>query len=121
MVTIVRLMGGLTLLAGGLFTLKPQAFRNYVEFWRPPKRTYLGGVLAILFGVVFLMAAPTCNWGGVITIIGIMAFVKGIFFLTAGRKKVKAIIDWYVAKTDKTIKILGVIEAALGILILYSI
>ncbi|UCG35278.1 MAG: hypothetical protein JSW17_00320 [Candidatus Omnitrophota bacterium] len=121
MVAVVRLMGWLIVLAGVLFTIKPQALKSYMEFWRPAKRIYLGGVVALLLGIVLLMASAGCKWGIVIAAVGALSLIKGVLLFVVGLEKVRAVLDWYAKKSDKFIRIMGVIDATLGILILYSI
>ena len=87
MLIVVRVVGVLIVGMGVAFLLKPKLYKQYVAFWQPGKRLYLGAILAILIGVIFLLAATQCRLVGFIVALGIISLAKGIMLFTLGREK----------------------------------
>ncbi len=120
MLIAVRLIGVLIVGMGVAFLLKPKLYRQYVAFWQPGKRLYLGAILAILIGVIFLLAATQCRVVGFIIGLGILCLVKGVMLFTLGRAKIESILKWYQGRSLLVLRLIGLIAIAFGALLLYS-
>lgn len=120
MLIVVRLIGILIVGMGVAFLLRPKLYRQYAAFWQPGKRLYLGAILAILFGVILLLAATQCRLIGVILALGILCLVKGILILPLGEKKIKSILKWWQAKPLWVLRLVALIAIAFGALLFYS-
>ena len=57
MVIFVKLFGVVVVVMGIIFSINPKAFKQYISFWKQGKRLQIGGVVAIIFGIIFLIAA----------------------------------------------------------------
>ena len=120
MLIAVRLIGVLIVGTGVAFLLKPKLYKQYVTFWQPGKRLYLGAILAILIGVIFLLAATQCRLVGVIVGLGILSLVKGIILFTPGREKMKSMLKWWQGRPLSVLRLIALIAIAFGVLLLYS-
>jgi len=120
MVVFVKLFGVLCVIMGVIFAIKPKAFDDYISFWKKIKNLRIGGVVSILFGFIFLTAAPQCDLAGLITVLGIWAIIKGVLLLTLKPEKLYAYIDWWVKKIGSYTRVLSAIIIAFGALILYA-
>ncbi len=120
MLIAVRVVGVLIVGMGVAFLLKPKLYKQYVAFWQPGKRLYLGAILAILIGVVFLLAATQCRLVGFIIGLGILCLVKGVMLFTLGREKIESILKWYQARSLLVLRFIGLIAIAFGALLIYS-
>ena len=105
---------------GVIFLINPKTFKQYISFWKKEKRLKIGGIVAILFGSIFLMAASQCRIAGIITVLGLWSIIKGIFLLILNQKKLFTCFDWWLNKPMSTIRFLGLIALFLGVLLIYS-
>ena len=120
MLMFVKLFGIVVVAVGIIFLMDPKAFKQYLSFWKQEKRLRIGGIVAILFGIIFLIAASRCRLAWLITILGIWAIIKGVLLLTLIPKKIYACIDWWIEKPISGMRFLGLIALAFGALIFYS-
>ncbi|UCH12304.1 MAG: hypothetical protein JSW18_05680 [Candidatus Omnitrophota bacterium] len=120
MVILVRLFGIVIVVMGIIFLLNPKALKQYIAFWRQQKRLYVGGILSLLFAVIFLLGASQCRLAWVIVIFGIWALIKGVLLFTLGQKRLNAYLDWWLGRPISIVRLLGIVALALGILIIYS-
>lgn len=122
MVTVmfVRLFGIVVVFAGILFSISKKALKDYIAFWKSEKRLKVGGVGALLFGVIFLIAASQCRVSWLITVLGIWSIIKGALLLTLSVKKLYGYFDWWQDKSILTIRIIGLIAVCFGALLIYS-
>ena len=120
MVILVRLFGIAIVVMGIIFLANPKALKQYMAFWKQQKRLYIGGILSLLFGVIFLLAALQCRLVWVIVIFGIWALIKGVLLLTLGQKRLNAYLDWWLGRPISIARLLGIMALALGVLIIYS-
>jgi len=120
MVLFVKLFGVAIVVMGIIFLQNPKALNQYLSFWKEDKRLRMGAILALLFGVIFLMAASECRLTLLINILGIWSIIKGVLLLTLAKKKIYAYLDWWLDKPVSTTRILSGIVLAFGILLIYS-
>lgn len=120
MIIFVKLFGIVMIVMGSIFLMNPKALKQYISFWKQEKRLRVGGIVAILFGIVFLIAAPQCRMAWPIAVLGIWSIIKGALLLTLGQKKIYAYFDWWLDKSISVSRFLGLIALALGALIIYS-
>ena len=120
MAILVRLLGIAIVVVGVVFLVSPKLLKQYIAFWRGQKRLYIGGILSLLFGIIFLLAASQCKLAGVIIIFGIWGIVKGVLLFALGQKRLNAYLDWWLKRSPSVTRLLGLITLAIGALIIYS-
>ncbi|MGB2706141.1 MAG: hypothetical protein WBC74_04740 [Candidatus Omnitrophota bacterium] len=120
MVLLVRLLGIAIVFMGILFSIKQNALRDYILFWKNEKRLKVGGVLALLFGAIFLMAAPQCRIVWLIVVFGIWSVIKGVLLLILSPKKMYAYFDWWQGKSILFVRLIGIVAIVFGALLIYS-
>ena len=120
MVILVKLFGIAIVVMGGIFLVKPEIMKQYIAFWRQQKSLFIGAILSLLFGVIFLLAAPQCRLTGFIIVFGIWGIIKGVLLLTLGQNKINTYLDWWLKKPISTIRVLGLFALAIGALFSYS-
>ena len=120
MVALVKFFGLIITIMGIVFMLSSDALKKYIGFWRGRKRLIQGGVLSLVFGVVFLLAAPQCRLRGLVTVFGIWAIIKGMLLFTIPQEKINAYFDWWMKKPDSFIRFFGIFAIVLGVLFIYA-
>ena len=121
MVLVVQLMGIIIVVVGTIFALHPAGARTYIDFWKHRRRLRLVGVIRILVGIAFLLAAGQCRSTAVIMTIGILIILKGIMVYVIGPDRAKSFLQYLEDKPPLTMRILSLLALGVGILILYSI
>ena len=120
MLIFVKLFGVVVVCMGIIFLITPKAVKQYMSFWKQGKRLQIGGIIAIPFGIVFLIAAPQCRLTGFITALGIWSIIKGVLLLVISQKKMNAYLDWWLSKSILVTRFLFIIMVAFGVLLIYS-
>ncbi|MBN2121201.1 MAG: hypothetical protein JW734_09150 [Candidatus Omnitrophica bacterium] len=121
MVGLVKLMGIIMVGYGIAYLVKPSVARKIIRFWEKKKRLYWGGVLSILIGIVFLMAAPYCGVSWYVILMGILALVKGVVIFVAKDKEILSWMDKVAKLEAKNLRLLSLITVGLGVLLIYSV
>ncbi len=117
---LIKVIGLLIVLEGILFLLKPEFLRKLAGFFSRGKRAYIGADLRIVLGIVFLLAASQCRIVWVIIAFGLLFLLSGIAMLTIKLEKLKAMINWWQQKSGVFLRIVAVVAAVIGLVILYS-
>ena len=120
MQTLIKIIGLLVVLEGILFLFKPEFLKSLAGFFSRGKRAYIAAGIRIILGIVFLLAASQCRIVWLIIALGLLFLLSGIVMLTIKLDKLKAMISWWQQKSTGFLRIIAVIIAALGIVILYT-
>ena len=83
-VFIARIFGLCYLIIGAGFMLNRKAFQQVMEdFCKNAALVFYGGILALVIGVVIILTHNVwvANWTVIITIIGWLGFIKGIWIV----------------------------------------
>ena len=119
MLLLIKAIGILIVAMGVVFLVDPEKLRRYVVFWQKNKNVYLGGVLALLFGILFLSAASKCGW--FIPVIGVLSIIKSIFIFALGPGRIKKVINWWIERPASVLRWIALIDLAIGVFIIYSV
>jgi hypothetical protein len=121
MVAVVKLLGIFIVGFGVASFVNPNVVKQFMGFWKPVKRIYLGGTLSLVLGIIFLLAASQCRWRGFIIAFGILFIARGICVLVIGQKRVISVLDWWLKKPVKFLRGYAVFAIILGTLFIYSV
>ena len=121
MLILIKLIAFLMLVMGGLFLINPNTMKKYASFWSKGSRIRLGAIVSLVFGIIFLTSASQCRVSMVMTIMGIMSLIKGVYLLTSGIEKAKAMINKWQDKPQGAIRLMSLLMIGIGILLLWAI
>lgn len=121
MAAFVKFLGILIVGFGVAYFVKPGIIKAYMAFWKGTKRLYLGGALALLIGIIFLLAAAQCRWRGFIVAFGILSVAKGIWLFVISQEKVISILEWWVKRPIAFLRGHAVCAIIIGVLLIYSV
>jgi len=121
MVGLVKLVGIMMLVAGVIYFLKPNLLKKVAKYFFQEKRLKIGGAIALIIGIVLLRAAGQCSISWVVVIFGIIAIIKGILAFALDKKKFDSLLNWMVSMPPKTIRKIGLLDVALGVILIYAI
>jgi len=120
MLIIVKILGVVMMIAGLTFLIKPAFMKKLISFMKEAKRIYAIGALRLVFGAIFILAAPQASCSAVIMVIGILLVISSISIFAMGAKRIKAMMEWYLKMPDSNMRLFAIVPVLLGILILYS-
>jgi hypothetical protein len=120
MVIAIRLIGAFIAAMGLALALSPKGVNQAFDFFSKGKRIYWIGLLRILFGIIFLLAASVCRWTEVIRVLGVLFIIAGSFIFILGIRKVKSVLEWWSKKPALILRLLTLLAVAFGILIIYA-
>ena len=121
MIAFVKFLGIFIVGFGVAFFINPSIIKRYMAFWMSKKRLYLGAALALLIGIIFLLAAPQCRWRGFIVVFGILSLIKGICLFAFSQEKLIACMDWWAKRPIAFLRGYAVFAITLGVLLIYSV
>ncbi|MBN3037980.1 MAG: hypothetical protein JW869_01025 [Candidatus Omnitrophica bacterium] len=113
---------GLGYIVLGLFWLSATKKTNLAlaNFIKNTKHQTMG-LIALIFGVLFIISATATQAAWFILALGIMACLKGAMFILVPHKKIKEVIDWWFSAPDLVYKGWAVFVLILGIALFYII
>lgn len=120
MVALVKFLGIFMVGFGVAYFITPGIIKKYMAFWQKQKRLYLGAALAVLMGMLLLVAAAQCRWRGFIIAFGILSLAKGIWLLIIKQEKAASIMDWWVKRSVKFLRAHAAFAVIIGILLIYA-
>lgn len=120
MIALVKVIGIFITCMGVWELLAPKIMKRMIAYWREGKRIYLGVMLRILFGMIFILSASQARRPQVIATLGALVVTVGILALILSLEKTKAILNWLEKKPDSFLRLAGLLVIAIGALIIYS-
>lgn len=120
MIRLVLLLGILITGLGVVCLFVPQWLRRMLTFWETRKRIYLGGAIRLVLAAVLLTAAPQCASPTIITAIGILLLVSGLSLFLLGHGRLLTMLAWWKGQPLSMFRLVGLVTAGLGTLILYG-
>ena len=120
MVAVVKFLGIYIVGFGVAYFITPSIIKKYMAFWQKQKRLYLGAALAILIGILLLLAAAQCQWRGFVIAFAILSLAKGIWLLIIKQEKAASIMDWWTKRSVKFLRTHAVFAIIIGILLIYA-
>ena len=118
---LVMVIGIFMTAMGISILLNPKMTKKMLAFWHKGKNIYLGGLIRVLLGIIFLSYAPLANSSGVMFALGILALLGGLFIFIMGAKRIKPILERLEKKPDSFLRLLSLIVLVCGVLILYAV
>ncbi len=120
MEALVKLIGIILVAEGAVFLAKTSLLKKMVKFWVTKNHLYFGGLLCIVIGVLFLIAASNCRAFWLIILIGVISTIKGILIFTSFRFQMISFAKNIADSKNSKLRLLAAITLAIGILIIYA-
>ena len=118
---VVTAIGIIFLVLGVVNLVRPATIRSLINFAKVGRRVYIGGLVRIIIGLLLLLGASVASVPLIPIIVGIVACVSGILIYVLGRERMHAFLAWWQVLPDNKLRIVPVIAAIIGILLIYSV
>jgi uncharacterized protein YjeT (DUF2065 family) len=117
MISLVKLVGLLIMALGLAIFASPSFAQKIFDFIKEGKRIYYAGVIRTAVGLILFLCASQSRVPLTAIALGLMFLVSGIVVFAADPEKLKALIGFYSEMPGLVIRLLGLVAAAFGILI----
>ena len=99
----------------------PQALSDVARFFLSPGGLAIGATIRILFGLVFVFAAPAARWPMFVRVIGMITIVAGLITPLLGvEERHVRIIDWWTARGSRFKRAWSGVGVVLGVVLAYA-
>ena len=116
---VILVIGIVIILWGIWVVIKPGIVKAILTRLKGPL-VYLPALLRIALGVVFLISVRDCQIKWLIMAFGIIFFAAGIAMFMIKPAKLQAFFERWANRAPLTIRLLGIIAAAVGGVIAYA-
>ncbi len=120
MIMLIKLIGIFVMAMGIMELLNPKMAKKMLVFWRQGKNIYIGGLIRVLLGVIFLYYAPQAKFPEIIFALGILVSFAGLIIFLLWLEMTMAMIDWWDKKPDSMVRLVSLLTLACGVLIIYA-
>ncbi|MDD5196262.1 MAG: hypothetical protein WC937_06620 [Candidatus Omnitrophota bacterium] len=117
---LIEIIGIFITAMGSMILLNPKVARKMLVFWRKGNNIFLGGLIKIVLGVIFLGFAPRAKVPQVIFVLGILALLGGLLLFIPGPDKARAMLGWWDKQPDNLLRLISLATLAFGILLIYA-
>jgi len=118
MIVITKLVGFLIAGFGLVIFASPKVTEKIFHFFMQGKNLYIAGVIRVSVGLVLLVAASQSAVPLAAIALGVMFLVSGIVIFAADEQKLKDFMLAYSQMPSLVIRLLGLMAASFGILII---
>ena len=119
MAIAVSVLGFFVVAIGIVFLVVPSRMKGMLG-WLTQGKLFVAAISRLLFGVVFLVAAPQTRWPGFVMGLGMIFIIAALVLPVIGTSRIKAIAQWWMDRGDGVIRIWALSAIAFGALIAYA-
>ncbi len=120
MTTWVKIIAALMILEGIIALLSPGFFRATFQKVAGSWILYIVAGLYAVIGMVMLLAAAKCHYPPLVIALGILTSLMAITMFALHQNRLSAFFQWLAKRGDITIRILAILEAALGLSLIFA-
>lgn len=120
MAAIVSAIGTAVAAIGVLGIGAPNLLVHLIVTWRFLTRLSTTVALRIGFGVLFLLAAPSCRLPEFIRVVGVAELASAVLLLGLGPERLDRFVTWWVERPASFVRSWCSAALALGALLVYS-
>ena len=120
MAYFVCLVGAMTAAWAIMVLFKPDWMKNAIGFLQKGRMVYLVIGLKNTIGIIFLIFARECRWTVFIIVLGVLITSGTTLFCMLPLEKIKAYLNWWLARPVWMYRLWGVVAALFGILLIWA-
>jgi hypothetical protein len=114
-------LAGLVVAGIGLFGVAaPANLKRLLESWRVMTSLPVTLVIRLVFGCIFVTAAPDCRLPTVVRLIGFLEFASAALLLGLGSGRLERFVEWWLQRPSSFVRYWCLGASGLGILLVYG-
>ncbi len=118
--TLIKIIGIGIMILGVAYFAEPGFMKRLMAFFKQGERIYLAGVLRLVLGIVFLLSARECDNKWIIILFSIIFIAGGAIVFMLGPVKFQSYISWAERQPSWVLRIMAVVIAVVGGIIIYA-
>jgi len=116
----IKVVGVVIIIMGVVNAANPLVLLNTLKFLKAGKRIYIIAIARLALGILFLISARECRQFWVVFCFGLLFLLSGSLVIIMGPERTGRMIEWFEKRKTFVLRILGVIVALFGAVILYA-
>lgn len=117
---IVKIIGVIIVAFAIVLLVRPDVMKSLMAFFSKGKRLYAAGLVRLVLGVIFLLAARECDITWLIAAFGVLFLIAGLLIFALGPEKLRGILTWSQKQPSLLLRAFAVIALAIGAVIIYA-
>jgi uncharacterized protein YjeT (DUF2065 family) len=117
---VVLIIGALVVAEAAVILIRPGVYRKFIKFFTYGRMLYIPAAVEIVIGILFLICALDCRQPWLIIVFGLIAAIKGVWIFLMKPQTLKNMLTWLGERSDTTLRLLGILALAVGVLIMYG-
>jgi len=114
-------LAGLAVAGIGLLgVVAPASLKRFLSSWRAMTTLPVTLAVRILFGCIFVFAAPDCRLPAVVRLIGFLEFGGAALLLGLGARRLERFVEWWLQRPSAFVRYWCLGATALGIILIYG-
>ena len=119
MTIFVILVGLLMLCVGAVIVVSPEFIRSTLPKFIQVKWLTVAAIARVIFGILFIIAAPGTKLPGFIYVVGVLMMLAGIGIPILGLKRIERFASWWLQKPDIFLRLCSLAVVAFGALLVW--
>jgi len=120
MAVIVKGLGYLYMFVGATFLINPALIKKYMTFWLKGNRCLVGAIIAMIFGVLLIIAGNDCVIAWPARLLGALAITKGVVLLAYGPRRLISKSSAWLQDQGIIIRLMPLIPIGIGVILILS-
>ena len=119
--TVALSLSFLVVALGTLGIVSPQTLVELVRRFLTPNGLFLAAVIRILFGMVYVFAAPNSRAPEFVRVIGVISIVAGVMTPLLRAEQHRKILAWWVDRGPFVLGVWSALALVLGLVLAYTL
>ncbi len=119
MLTLITAIGLLIIATGLVALFAPRLIRSFGRYLFDHAGYVIAAVLRLLFGAVFIVAAPATKLPAVAYTLGVLLIAAGLGILLVGRERMGRFVSWWLEQPGYVLRFAGLAGIAIGALVVW--
>lgn len=119
--SVVLAFGWIVIGIGGWVILDPRGLVDLADVFLQPGRLWIVVALRLGIGVLLWIAAPASRMPRTLKVLAVLIFVSGLVVPVVGLESIREIADWGAGLQPLALRVVGMITAAFGAFIVWSL
>jgi hypothetical protein len=120
MQALILIIGLIFAFIGAVIFIKPNFFKTLLAFFVKGNRIYLAGVIRLVIGALFLVAANRCAHPYIIMLLGILIIISAVLIFALKPEVTKKFINFWLSKNDFMIRFTGLFAIIFSLFVCYA-
>ena len=116
----IKVVGVVIILMGVVNVANPLIILNILKFLKPGKRIYLLAIARFALGILFLISARECRQFWIIFCFGLLFLLSGALVVIMPPERIRKMIEWFEKRKPFVLRILGIVVALFGVIVLLA-